>query len=151
MPQTYYTQKEWRSLPTEKKHEVEKLQLFKHLDEAGRPAAEFFLQRLEQGGIAGNYYWTENSGPYGDSCGCVLGTLAYKKFGEEDAYAEMTDTDQWESSEFRTEDDDIGDSISVVEVLAFNIQPGDTPENNENSALLHEWTSEWLAAQKVNA
>lgn len=142
---TYYTKKEWDSFTPEARHEIEKIQLFDHLAEAGVKAAEFFLEQVEDGKIEGKDYWDDES-----DCGCVLGTLM---FGKEDKLAAMQkDTEDWESSKYYAplsgwQEPETG--LSVVEILAYNLSPGDTPENNENARLLRDWTKEWLDSQRV--
>lgn len=142
---TYYSKEEWDSFTTEKRHEIEKIQLFDHLAEAGIEATEFFLKQVEKGQIEGHDYWDDES-----DCGCVLGTLMFGKEGESAALS--CDTEDWESAKYyaplsKWQEPDTG--LSVVEILAYNLSPGDTPENNENARLLRDWTKEWLDSQRV--
>lgn len=151
----YYTHEEWQALTSNQKHEVEKRQLFKHLAAAGTKAAEFFLERLADGKIAGQHYWNGMNAE--EACGCVLGTL---RFAQTESYSEAMRADQtydWDT-EFRVDvnvetfdedEDDWDPSYSVVEALAFNIVKGETPDTNENARLLYDWTAEWLNNQKT--
>lgn len=144
----YYTAEEWAALTEVERHEVEKQQLWRHLEEAGLPAAEGFLTRLNEGGVDGRWYWNDaEENPYGKECGCVLGTLAYYQRGAGDAGGE-TDTDDWDSSQFIVETYELG-TVTVVEVLAYNIKAGETPENNQNARLLRDWTQEWIENQRI--
>lgn len=143
----YYTKEEWKALSIETRHAVEKKQLFDHLEEVGPDVVFKFLERVNEGKIYGNDYWDEDS-----ECGCVLGTLKYYASQEDADEAMITGTDNWGSSwafsspfEGALEDP----SLSVVEVLAYNLRPGDTPENNENARLLRDWTQEWLDNHRV--
>lgn len=145
MSTTYYTHKEWLDLSLEEKREVEKKQLFLHLDKAGVEAATFLLHRIAEGKIDGAFYWDAHS----SDCGCILGTLAYSVSGFDAFAADTTDTHEWDSK-FITSDLRVSENCSVVEVLAYNIRPDDTPENNENARILHDWTKEWIEAQEKN-
>lgn len=142
---TYYTNEEWKAFTIEHRHEIEKNQLFGYLAEAGIEAAEFFLKRVEEGKIEGGDYWDDEA-----ECGCVLGTLKFATDGAEEA--SLTDTESWKSTKFcaaMRDWEDAEGSLSVVEVLAYNLSPGDTPKNNENARLLYDWTKEWLDSQRV--
>lgn len=150
---TYYTTEEWHNLTEEERHAVEKKQMWKHLDEFGVEAATGFLGRLEEGLIMGETYWDSPYAADGKSCGCVLGTLTFLTKGEAEASHLPWRDREFQSDQFMTCLPDGSDNpdFSVVEALAYNIELGDTPENNENARLLLEWTREWLDAQSVSA
>lgn len=145
---TYYTEEEWNKFTIEQRHEIEKNQLFLHLDEAGYDAAEYFLDALYGGQILGNEYWDESS-----KCGCVLGTLKYASSDENDDAAVVSCTTDWKSSKFMfVSNHELGGEgwgLTVTEALAYNIRPGATPSTDENAKLLADWTKEWLDSQKV--
>lgn len=146
METKYYTAEEWAELPEADRHEVEKRQLFMHLDEAGLNAANVLLERVNNGMIYGGLYWEGDRG-----CGCVLGTLKFAQTNDEDS-AGRTNTRYWDSSQFLTSFANSDDErFSVVEVLAYNLDVGDTPQNSENARLLRDWTQEWIDAQQVTA
>lgn len=142
---TYYTLNEWKELDLSTRHEIEKDMLFKHLSRFNVDTIKGFLQRVEDGRIDGQSYFSgDPEDPTG--CACVLGTLieesdrsvspSFSSFKEErnvtDVYVPLTDDPYEKPGE------------SPVERMVFNAYEGDTPDTNDNLRLIRDWTLEYL-------
>ena len=146
--QTYYSRDEWLDLPIVDRHAIEREMLFKHFDRFSDDTVEQFLERVDAGLIDGSSYFAASD----EGCACVLGTLlgvehefgsagrSHDMFLKERKIADVIvplDPDE--------DDDHLDFGVSPVERLVFNVQQGDTPETDQNLALIEQWTLEYLS------
>ena len=115
----------------------EKESLYQVLDCLTEEEIRILLNRINEGKIVGELYWSED-------CGCLIGTAA------------KIHTEYLDSAFFSGLPSDYfygllglekpANSLFSIEEFVFNVVSGDTPETSEVLKLVQEWIKEYLNA-----